>query len=101
MINEALRMFRVFYDLKQYELAEKLGVSQSYISEIEKELKSPSLDLIEKYSREIKIPVSSIMFFAEELPQARAGDRIRPKIANKVIQLLRFVERRADAESVS
>ena len=101
MIHEALRLIRVFHDLKQVELAEKLGVSKSHISEIEKGNKSPSLNLVQRYAPEFKIPVSSIMFFAEELPNAKPGDKIRSKIAGKVIDILRFVERKADAEDAA
>lgn len=101
MIHEALRLMRVFHDLKQVELAEKLGISKSHISEIEKGNKSPSLDLIQRYATEFKIPVSSIMFFAEELPNAKSGEKIRSKIAGKVIDILRFVERKADAEDAA
>ena len=101
MIHDALRLIRVFHELKQFELAEKLGVSKSHISEIEKGNKSPSLDLVRRYAIEFKLPVSSIMFFAEELPNARSGDEVRLKIAGKVIDILRFVERKADAEGAS
>jgi len=101
MIHEALRLIRVFHDLKQVELAQRLGVSKSHVSEIEKGNKTPSLDLIQKYASEFKIPVSSIMFFAEELPNAKSGDKIRSKIAGKVIDILRFVERKADAEDAA
>lgn len=101
MLNEALRLIRVFHDLKQVELAERLGVSKSHLSEIEKGVKTPSLDLIERYSETFHLPVSSIMFFAEELPNAKAGDRVRARIAGKVIDILRFVERKADAEDAA
>lgn len=99
MINEALRLIRIFHDLKQVELAERLGVSKSHLSEIEKGVKSPSLDLIGRYSREFDLPISSIMFFAEELPKAKAGDLVRSRIAGKVINILRFIERKSVAES--
>lgn len=98
MINEALRLIRVFHDLKQNELADKLGISKSHLSEIEKGVKTPSLDLIERYSQEFGMPISSIMFFAEELPNAKLGERARVKIAGKVLDILRFVEGRARAE---
>ena len=101
MINEALRLIRVFHDLKQVELAERLGISKSHISEVEKGTKTPSLDLIEKYSRTFKLPVSAIMFFAEELPSAKAGDKVRSTIASKVIDILRFVESKANAEDAA
>jgi transcriptional regulator with XRE-family HTH domain len=97
MINEALRLIRVFHDLKQFELAERLKVSKSHISEIESGTKSPSLELIEKYSIEFRIPVSAIMFFAEELPAAKRGEKARTKIAASVLDLLGFIERKADA----
>ena len=101
MINEALRLIRVFHDLKQVELADRLGISKSHISEIEKGTKTPSLDLIEKYSQAFKLPISAIMFFAEELPNAKAGDKVRSKIATKVIDILRFVESKANAEDAA
>ncbi len=99
MINEALRLIRVFHDLKQFELAERLNISKSYISEIEKGSKTPSLDLIEKYATEFRIPASAIMFFAEEIPNAKRGEKARTKIASTVIDLLTFIERKADAET--
>ena len=98
MINEALRLIRVFHDLKQNELADRLGVSKSYLSEIEKGTKVPSLEVIQKYADEFNVPVSSIMFFAEELPNARSGQKIRSKIAGKVLNILQFIDRKADAE---
>ena len=101
MINEALRLIRVFHDLKQVELADRLGVSKSHISEIEKGSKTPSLELIDKYSRVFNLPISAIMFFAEELPHARSGEKVRSKIAGRVIDILKFVERKADAEDVA
>jgi transcriptional regulator with XRE-family HTH domain len=97
MINEALRLIRVFNDLKQFELAARLDVSKSHISEIESGIKTPSLDLIERYATEFRMPVSSIMFFAEELPSAKRGEKFRTKIAANVLSLLNFIEKKSDA----
>lgn len=99
MINEALRLIRVFHDLKQFELAKRLKVSKSHISEIESGNKAPSLELIEKYSAEFRIPVSAIMFFAEELPSAKRGEKARTKIASKVLDLLGFIEMKANVSA--
>lgn len=99
MINEALRLIRIFHDLKQFELAERLGVSKSRISEVENGVKNPSLGLIELYSEEFDIPMSSILFFAEELPNAKNGEKVRAKVASKVIDILKFIERKSDAET--
>lgn len=99
MLSEALRLIRVFHDLKQFEVADRLGVSKSHISEIEKGTKTPSLELLEKYSVEFRIPVSSIMFFSEALPNAQKGEAVRAKMASKVIDILKFVERKSHVDA--
>ena len=35
MLSDALRLIRVFHDLKQQDLADRLEISKSYLSEIE------------------------------------------------------------------
>lgn len=97
MLADALRLIRVFHDVKQNELAERLQISKSYLSEIENRKKAPTIDLIERYSREFAIPVSSIMFFAENLenPSTTSSDnRARQLIAQKVMNFLRLIEDR-------
>lgn len=95
MLNEALRLIRVYHDMKQSEAAEKLGVSRSYLSEIEGNRKRPTLDLIEKYSAAFNIPVSSIMFFSEQMDNSKAFEGARSVVASKVVSLLRFLEARS------
>ncbi len=97
MLHEALRLIRVYHDLKQAELAEKLGISKSYMSEIEKGVKSPTVDLINKYAEVFKMPASSILFFAENMenPQPSGASRqARQFVAGKIIKLLQFLEER-------
>ena len=100
MLSEALRLTRVFHDVKQADLANKLGISKSYLSEIEKGKKQPKIELIERYSSEFNIPISSILFFAENLEKpsvsARAADKARGVIAQKVINFLRVIEDRTE-----
>ena len=45
MVGEALRLLRIFNGYKSTELAEKLGISQSYVSEIENNKKQPTMGL--------------------------------------------------------
>lgn len=100
MLGEALRLIRVYNDLKQVELAQRLGVSKSHMSEIESEEKTPSLDLLKKYSIEFGIPISSILFFAEELPTAKRGEKARVVIASRVLDILKFIERKSSEDAV-
>lgn len=95
MLGEALRLIRVYHDLKQKQVAERLGVSTSYLSEIEKGRKAPTLDLIQRYSDAFGLPVSSIMFFAESVGDVGAYDRARSFVAGKMVGLMQFLEARS------
>lgn len=95
MINEALRLIRVYHDMKQTEAAEKLGISRSYISEIEKGIKTPTLDLISKYAQTFNVPSSSIMFFSESLDSGKTHEQARNLVASKIISLMKFLEEKS------
>ena len=94
MINEALRLIRVFHDLKQNQAAEKLGVSQSYLSEIEKGTKIPTLETIKKYSDIFDIPTSSILFFSENL-DGSSKSKATKFVSGKIVALMQFLEQRS------
>ena len=103
MIGEALRLIRIYHDLKQSDLAGRLGLSQSHLSEIERGKKAPSGELIERYSKEFRLPVSSIWFFDEHLTEGvrpSTLDRARGVIADKVLDFLRIVESRRQANDI-
>lgn len=94
MLAEALRLIRVYHDLKQKDAATRLGVSTSYISEIERGDKTPTLAVIQKYASAFDMPVSSIMFFAESLDGTPVNGP-RSFVAGKVLALLQFLEARS------
>lgn len=92
MINEALRLIRVFHDCKVSELAENLGMSASFISEIESGRKKPSLETLQKYASHFDITVSSIMFFSEDLDK-KDKKNVKSTVREKMIKFLQMVER--------
>ena len=96
MLNEALRLTRVFHDLSQKELAEKLGISKSYLSELESGKKTPTLGLINRYAELFDIPASSIMFFAESLNEDVKTEKLRTFVSSKVLAILNFIAERSD-----
>ena len=65
MLNQVLRLLRISQDWTIKELSTKIGVASSYISEIEKGVKKPSVDILEKYSKAMGIKTSTIMYFVE------------------------------------
>jgi transcriptional regulator with XRE-family HTH domain len=96
MLHEALRLIRVYHDMKLSDVAVKLGISKSYLSEIEHGRKKPTLDIVEKYSKIFNIPVSSIMFFSENMGNTDKFQKARLAVASKVVSLLKFLEARSD-----
>jgi transcriptional regulator with XRE-family HTH domain len=87
-INEALRLLRLYCRYSQAEMAERVGVTQSLISDVEGARKSVSMDLLEAYSAAVGVKMSQLLFFAEEIegqPIARRGQLI---VAEKVLHLL-------------
>jgi hypothetical protein len=41
------------------------------------------------------------MFFAEEIPHAKLGEKVRSKVATKVLTMLQFIERKAADEEAA
>jgi len=95
MLNTALRMIRIYHDLTQKELAEKLKISKSYLSEIESGKKIPSLELLRQYSNIFDIPVSSIMFFSESLNKDAKTEQVKTFVSSKILALLNFIAERS------
>ena len=99
MISEALRLIRVYHDLSQSELARRLRVSKSYLSEIESGTKIPTLALVGSYAREFSMPTSAILFFAENLGEPSTATEARQFVSKKILTLLRFLEQRSESIS--
>jgi transcriptional regulator with XRE-family HTH domain len=71
-------------------MAKKLSISSSYLSEIEKGKKEPSLKLLEKYSEVFKTSTSSILSFSEKLEKNQKG--VKAKIAKNIVNFLTSIE---------
>jgi transcriptional regulator with XRE-family HTH domain len=96
VLNKALRLIRIFHDLTQKDLAEKLKISRSYLSEIESGKKNPTLEIIVSYSEQFDIPMSSIMFFSESMNSEDKAEKLRGFISKKVIAILDFIAEKSD-----
>jgi transcriptional regulator with XRE-family HTH domain len=98
MLKDALRLIRVFHDLSQKDLAQKLDISKSYLSEVESGKKNPTIDLLNRYSDIFNIPMSSIMFFSERLDSGTNGkiESARNFLSSKIISILDFIASRSE-----
>jgi len=100
MINRALKTIRQFHSLTQAELALKLDMSKSYLSEIESGKKSVSFDLLEKYSGLFDIPISSLVFFSENLEKTDSiPEKFRSVVADKILKIMEWVALKNEAKT--
>ena len=77
MIGDIIRRFRLEQGLSIRQLAEQIGVTDSYISLLETSGQDPSLSVLRKLSQALKRPVSA--FFEEDVPKpgiTRASERL-------------------------
>jgi len=88
MINEALRLVRLYWGYSQIEMSKELELSQSMISEIERGTKNVSMEVLERYSSKLGIRMSQLIFFAEEIEGEPPQSRGKLIVANKVLKLL-------------
>lgn len=96
MFDRALTVVRQYHRLNQSELADKLGLSRSYVNELEKGRKEPSLDVLKRYSTAFEIPVSNLMLFAEKSEEKFDG--LRYFAADKVLKMLEWLADGVDGD---
>ncbi|CRX66956.1 unnamed protein product [Stenotrophomonas maltophilia] len=85
MLNKALRIVREVHRMKQGELADALGISKSYLSELERGEKKVSLDVLNKYANTFDVPASTFLSFMEALEGESDARRAR---ARKLLSVL-------------
>lgn len=83
-LGKILKHIRVFNRLKQSELADKLDLTRSYISVIENNIKTPSVDTLKKYSASFDIPLSAILLFAENYSEKIEFSKGVEQLRNKL-----------------
>jgi len=94
MIGETLRLLRIFNDYTTTEMAKQLGLSQSYVSELENGKKQPSLEIIEKYAAIFDMRPSTLLLFSESLENEK--EQVKDKkqrVAKAGMKLLKILEK--------
>ena len=91
-INRALKITRAFHNLSLAEAAERVGLSKSYISELENGKKNVSMEVLIKYSDGFSIPMSSLMIFAEKLDENNRSRTVRNYVAVRVLKMLEWID---------
>lgn len=65
-IGKVLKCLRVIQDMSISKTAKELSLSKAYIGELERGLRNPSMNTLQKYSKYFNIPSSVLFYFNEE-----------------------------------
>jgi len=95
LLGKALKLLRTFSEISQAEMARKLGVNRSWISEIESGRKEPTLNLLQSYAEVLDLPLSSILFFSEHMESGAASEKARVFVSKKVLAILDYIAARS------
>lgn len=99
MIKKALKLIRQYHKLNQSELAGRLSISVSYLSELESGKKEPSLDILQKYADCFKVPLSSLVVFSETLAGAHSISKARTFISKRMLKILEWISDSEELEN--
>lgn len=97
-MGEALRLLRIFNGYKSAELAKKLELSQSYVSELENGKKQPTMEVLDKYAKVFEMKKSTLMLFAESLEGEEIKNDKKQRIARDGMKLLKILEKVGEFE---
>lgn len=98
-MGEALRLLRIFNGYKSAELAKKLELSQSYVSELENGKKQPTMEVLDKYAKVFEMKKSTLMLFAESLESEEIKNDKKQRIARAGMKLLKILEKVGEFEN--
>ena len=89
MLGNTLKRLRGIYGYSAKEMSGLLGISSSYLSEIENGKKKVSMDLLDRYSELFGLRVSTLVRFSEDYEDAElnnAGQKFITSLMSKVIE---------------
>jgi transcriptional regulator with XRE-family HTH domain len=88
MLGDTLRRLRNIYGYKAVDLSKKLDISNSYLSEIENNKKTPSIDLLQKYADIFGIKLSSLIAIMEAYESELKINSAQDHITRMMLELI-------------
>jgi transcriptional regulator with XRE-family HTH domain len=95
-VARTLKILRLFHNMTQAELAQKLSISKSYLSEIESGSKRINLEILGTYSTVFKVPISQILLFSESVKDHSIAEKARTILSKKFLNILEWMAKDAE-----
>ena len=91
-IGNAIKTIRESASLNQGDLANKLGIAQSYLSNIETGRKKPSLRLLEKIAKTVNVPLPILFWLCadrNDISEEKriAYDILKPALDSAILEI--------------
>lgn len=96
MLHRALKTIREIHRLQQAEMAARLGISRSHLSEVEAGKKAVSMELLSRYADAFNVPASTFLSFSEAL---EGSSQERQANAKKLMSVLEWVMENDDGRT--
>ena len=92
-LGNTISKLREKKEMKQGELAQALGITQTYLSQIENNKKLPNIALLERISTELSTPLPIVFFFSlddKDIPKEKQANFnfLKPLINNFIDDLI-------------
>jgi transcriptional regulator with XRE-family HTH domain len=88
-LGSAIRQCRSRKKLTLAALSQRTGLSESYLSLLERGARDPTLSSIESISRGLEVPVSLLVFLGSDVAETSSlPPEVREKLSAAIVQLL-------------
>lgn len=87
-IGELMKKIRLIYGFKAIYVSQELNISSSYLSEIEHNKRTPSIELLQAFADMCDLKLSMLILIAEEYSDMRDNDTAEKIIQRKMINLV-------------
>lgn len=95
-INEILKLVRIAQDLSTKEVADRMNVRSSYISDVERGDRNPNLKTLDKYCAALNISTDNLFLWREDQKKNRYTYR---KLLMKLLQAIDEIDERQKKET--
>lgn len=87
-IGELMKKIRLIYGFTAVYVSQMLNISASYLSEIEHNKRTPSIELLQAFADLCDLKLSMLILIAEEYSHMRKNDTAERIIQKKMISLV-------------